>query len=88
MVYEKLFNGNGDEFSAKYEAEKWLRENGYSVGSSSIDGPQGVVKGDAYISKWRNMTKREQNEMDGVLYAGREGVARLLLKQAPDNGIA
>ena len=88
MPYEKLFEGNGKTFSAKYEAESWLRENGYSVGSSSIDGPQGVVKGEAYISKWRNMTKSEQSELDGVLYADREGVARLLLKQAPETKAA
>lgn len=84
MSYEKLFEGNGETFSAKYEAESWLRENGYSVGSSSVDGPQGVVKGEAYISKWRNMTKIEQKMLDGVLYAGREGAARLLLKHAPE----
>jgi hypothetical protein len=84
MSYEKLFQGSGETFSALYEAENWLRENGYSVGPTSMDGPQGVVKGKAYISKWRNMTESEQQELDGVLYAGREGVARLLLKQAPE----
>jgi hypothetical protein len=85
VTYEKVFKGNGETFSAKYEAERWLIENGYSIGSSSIDGPQGVVKGDVYISKWRNMTKIEQKEMDGVLYADREGSAHLILKKSPEN---
>lgn len=75
-----VFNGNGETFSALYEAEKWLRDNGYSVGSSCIGCPTGVVKGDAYISKWRNMTAEEKDALDGTLTAGREGPATLLLK--------
>ncbi|BBB29336.1 hypothetical protein [Neptunomonas japonica] len=84
MGFEKTFKGNGDTFSAKNEAEEWLSKNGYSYGSSCVCSPQGVMKGkDVYISKWRNMTKSEQKSMDGLLYAGREGTARLTLKEEP-----
>ena len=82
MERQKIeFHGNGETFSAKYEAEAWLSKNGYSYGSSSVDGPQGVVKGeDVYISKWRGMTTKEKSQLDGTLRAGREGVAVLWLK--------
>jgi hypothetical protein len=83
MAFEKIFEGDGTTFSALYEAQKWLRDNGYSYGSSSIDSPIGVHKGDCYISKWRNMTKKEQKNLDGRLYAGREGSAKLVLKEPP-----
>ena len=83
MSYEKIFKGDGSTFGATYEAENWLRDNVYSYGSSCMFSPQGVVKGEAYISKWRNMTKKEQKSMDGLLYAGRDQDARLILKQDP-----
>jgi len=51
-VMKKIFKGDGSAFSAQRNAEDWLKSNGYSYGSSSIDGPQGVVRGvDIYISK-------------------------------------
>jgi len=80
---KKIFKGDGSTFSAKREAEEWLKSNGYSYGSSSIDGPQGVVKGlDIYISKWRGMTNKEHKDLDGTLSAGREGNAVLLIKDS------
>lgn len=83
MIFEKIFKGSGETFSAKWEAEKWLSDNGYSYGSSCVCSPQGVVKGDAIISKWRNMTNKERNLMDGRLYSDREGDARLVLNHEP-----
>ena len=72
---DKIFKSNGKTFSAYYAACGWLRENGYSCGPTSIDGPAGIVKGDVYISKWRNMSKQEQESLDGCLYSDREGDA-------------
>lgn len=84
MPFEKIFHGDGSTFSAKYEAERWLKDNGYSVGSSCVMHPQGVLKGDGIcIAKMRNLTKKEISQLDGFLYADREGDARLVLKQAP-----
>ncbi|TDF42481.1 hypothetical protein EYS14_03600 [Alteromonadaceae bacterium M269] len=85
MCFEKYFEGDGTTFSAKYEAENWLRDNGYSYGSSCVNGPQGVIKGEAYISKWYNLSVEEREEMDGALYADREGPARLVLNHVPTN---
>jgi hypothetical protein len=81
-MLNKTFEGDGTTFSAKNEAENWLTENGYSYGSSCVGCPQGVVKGDAYIAKWKNMTPKERSRMHGTLEAGREGPAVLKLKMA------
>ena len=45
MAKEELFKHDGTTFGAHYAAEKWLRENGFSYGPSSHDGPAGIVKG-------------------------------------------
>lgn len=89
MPYEKIFKGDGSTFSALYEAEKWLSDNGYSYGPMSRQAGQGVLKGSGInIAKMHNLTKKEIKELDGVLYAGREGDARLLLKEPPESEAA
>ena len=83
-MFEKIFQGNGEPHSATYEAHEWLSKNGYSYGSSSIDGPTGVVKCEGhYIAKWRNMNSAEKSAMDGRLYTDRYAPARLQLKEPP-----
>lgn len=87
MSFEKIFKGDGSTFSAKYEAEKWLHDNGYSVGSSCVMHAQGVLKGEGIcIGKMRNLAQEEIGQLDGFLYAGREGDARLVLEEAPSEG--
>lgn len=76
---EMIFKGDGSTFSAKYEAEKWLRDNGYSFGPSCVGDPQPVFKGDCCVSKWRNLSPKERLCVDGTLHAGREGDATLRL---------
>jgi len=77
----KIFHGDGSTFSARYEAEKWLTENGYSYGSSCAMFPTGIVKGEnIYIAKWRNMSKKERNALDGELHANREGDAKIIFR--------
>jgi len=70
----------GSPHGATYNAEKWLTDNGFSYGPGSVDGPAGVIKGDAIISKWRNMTRTEQKSMDGHLWTGYDRDARLEIK--------
>ncbi|MFK5949517.1 MAG: hypothetical protein QM500_12195 [Methylococcales bacterium] len=82
--YVKTFENDGTTFGAKYAAEAWLTENGYSYGSSDCMGPQGIVKGaGVYISKWRNMSSSEHKAMDGALRSGRDCDAVITLKQPP-----
>jgi len=63
------FNGNGDDFSAISEAQKWLDDNGYSYGSMCGDYPIAIARGvGIQIAKWRNISKYEKdNEIDGVI---------------------
>ena len=83
-MFEKVFHGKGEPHSGTWEAQRWLSKNGYSYGSSSIDGPTGVVKGEGhYIAKWRNMSSSEKAAMDGKLYTDRDSSARLVLRKAP-----
>lgn len=88
MPFEKIFPGDGSTFSAKHEAERWLKDNSYSVGSSCVGHPQGVLKGeDICIAKMKNLTKEEISQLDGFLYGDREGDAQLVLKEAPAEGV-
>jgi hypothetical protein len=65
----KTFKENG-AFGAVYEAEKWLKENGYSIGSMDSDAPIGVAKGEGrYISKWHNLGE-DKVLLDGVIARG------------------
>jgi hypothetical protein len=62
------FNGDGSDFSAGCEAEKWLRENGYSYGYMQGCSPRAIAKGDIEIEKWRNISREEKdNVIDGYM---------------------
>lgn len=64
----KIFKA-GSDFEAFYAAEKWLHERGYSAGSMERDSPIGIVHGDCYISKWRNLGT-DKERIDGVIAEG------------------
>lgn len=69
-------------FSALYTAQAWLRDNGYSYGSSCVGMPIGILKGVWSIVKWRNLTGKEREQLDGQLISEdfREGPIILHLK--------
>lgn len=54
-------------FQSYYAACEWLSENGYSYGSMQRDYPIGIMKGDWSISKWSNMSAKEQKTLDGIM---------------------
>lgn len=62
----KVFDKTGD-FEAFREAENYLKKNGYSWGSMQRDDPIGIMKGDYDISKWRNLSSKERNALDGTI---------------------
>lgn len=62
----KTFHDQG-EFAAKAAATQWLHENGYSVGSSCVGCPCGIMRGDVFIAKYRNLTPREKATLDGQM---------------------
>lgn len=83
FVFTKTFGQEGT-FQALYAAHKWLEDNGYSYGSTCRDAPIGVMKGDYIVAKWRNLSRNEVAELDGVLFGNpRNGPLELKLKEIP-----
>jgi len=64
----KTFDNKGD-FGAYDAARNWLRCQGYTYGSMQGSAPIGIVRGDCYISKWRDMSEKERSELDGKMTA-------------------
>lgn len=63
-----VFEGNGSDFSAMREAERWIRERGWSVGPTDRSQIRAVMFGsDWVISKWRNLTEHERATTHAVL---------------------
>lgn len=82
-AFEKVFNQEGT-FLAWYAASDWLKANGYSFGSMCGSLPIGVMRGDYAIAKWKNLTPRERNQLDGTVTGDfREGPVIVRLKHTP-----
>lgn len=81
-AFIKDFNKEGT-FESLYAAHEWLTDNGYSYGSLDVPNPVGILKGEWYISKWRNLTTTQRNQLDGTMIAlngrFREGTVRITL---------
>ncbi len=79
VVKELKFNEKGT-FESLNKARCWLNENNYSDGSLCGDKPVGLLKGDFFIAKWKNLTTEEIKELDGVMISNdfREGEVFLL----------
>ena len=80
-MIEITFDQIGD-FTAVGAARDWLSEHGYSYGSMCMDMPIGILKGEWSIAKWRNLTGKEREQLDGQLTSKdfREGPVVLRLK--------
>jgi len=76
-----VFEQQGD-FQALYAAEDWCRANGVSFGSMERANPIGLMRGNYLISKWTNMTKKEQDECHGTMTSPRfrEGPVVITMK--------
>ncbi|WP_185961250.1 hypothetical protein [Telmatospirillum sp. J64-1] len=71
-MFEKIFPYDGTPFGAMWAAERWLAENGYSVGHSEKGSPRGILKGDYDIQKWRNLRPQDRAALDGEMIGGRD----------------
>lgn len=70
IVHAVEFVSNGDEenaFSAFYNAENYLKDMGYKIGSMEGPNPIGFSNSATYISKWCNMTSKEHQNLDGAM---------------------
>lgn len=65
-----VFKHDGEAFSGYNAATDWLGENGYSYGAMQVHAPTGFVVGDAWISKWRNLSSKDRAAMDGRIEPG------------------
>ena len=65
------FYNDGTTFSAKYKAEAWLHERGYSYGSSTACCPYIAIQKGEYTlpQKIHNFNKEDINMIDAVLYS-------------------
>lgn len=80
-VKEIVFKATGTVFMAYREAEYWCKQNGYSYGSMCHPQPTAIFKGDVYVAKWKNLTSKERNSVDGIITGDdyREGDITIIL---------
>lgn len=70
-------------FQALNAARAWCRENGVSYGSSCAMRPTGLLFGEYAISKWRNLSKQERDDLHGTMSGEfREGPVVIELKDS------
>lgn len=85
LPFSLTFEATGEDFGAMAEAEAYLKRTGYSVGSMQSGAPIGLAKGDAFISKWRNLGD-DVKMLDGVLISDNfreDGVTIYLAEESP-----
>lgn len=75
MSFIKTFEKR-DDFGAMYDAEEWLRQRGFSVGSPCRGYPRGILHGDYQIAKWRNLDRSEIIALHGVMRGNARGEFR------------
>lgn len=55
-------------FSNMYDLQAWCKQHGYSVGNTCAMKPTAVMIGNLpWIAKWKNLSKAEQQAVDGVM---------------------
>lgn len=54
-------------FGAYTKACEFARSIGMSVGALQASGPTALVRGDALVAKWRNLSSDERARIDGVI---------------------
>ena len=80
-VLKKMEFTEAGTWKAMYAAQGWLKENGYSYGSTDGLNPQGFIYQSEwpFTQKWHNMSADEKRACDGVIIGElREGPVTLL----------
>ncbi|WP_313026707.1 hypothetical protein [Brucella sp.] len=57
----------GNYRSNANRAEKLLKAHGFSVGRMQAHQPRGLLYGEFDIQKWRNLSQRDREQLDGLL---------------------
>lgn len=65
------FENTGEDFSAMYQAQHWLQENGYRYGSSDWSHYIPAMKGDRYTlpQKLYNFDREDYDQVSAVMYS-------------------
>lgn len=70
-IETKSFKVEGD-FKSMYAAEAWLKEKGYSTGSSCVGKPTAIMKGNYYDydlpHKMKNFSKEQTASVHGIMF--------------------
>lgn len=64
-LYQENMSAKWLEFPNLNAAMQWCDENGYSYAPLCRDMPIGIMKGEWSIAKWKNLTEKEREEVDG-----------------------
>ena len=63
-----IFDLEGD-FAAYHAAEAYLKARGFSVGVMQTGAPTGIHFGESKISKWRNLSAKDRDDLHGKITA-------------------
>lgn len=79
----RTFNYNGQEFSAYHQAAAYCRQRGWSCGPMQSGAPIAVFDGEAIVSKWRNLSFQEIEQLHGFFFSTgyRNGNVTLFLRK-------
>lgn len=79
IAYRHTFVATED-FAATREAEAWCKARGISVGTMQGPDPRGLLVGDFFIAKWRNLSRDERAALHGTMTGdGRNGPVHINL---------
>lgn len=56
-----------DAFSGYYDAEKFLKKEGLTVGSMCGQQPTAAIRGADYVGKWKNIRSNEWKHIDALI---------------------
>lgn len=67
----RFLNSSGETFGAKYQAQKWLHEHGYSYGSTDLSPYVPAMKGERYDlpQKLHNFDREDLKRVDAVMFS-------------------
>lgn len=61
------FSNFGEEWSGYDQARDWCDQQGFSYGQMQRQAPTAIFADNSYVSKWRNLTKKDLQEMWGYI---------------------
>jgi hypothetical protein len=68
-IFKQDVEPKDEAFKAISEAEQYLRQKGYTIGSMCGDEPIGFAKADKinYVAKWRNIPRGDYKKLSGIM---------------------